>query len=289
MDGVRLALLRGVCQLPAYVAAEVGAFRDHELDVTLEYAPTAWAVPERLARGEVDFAVIPWTRVAAAETRGEGLVLVCGSGCEEAALVVRTGCAPDQVRRIALPQEGGMKDLTAAGLVESLGWHDAETLRLPSGDAAILALVGGGVDAASMVEPWATMMVDLGLGHVVRRTGDLWPGAPGCSLATSATLVETRPDVVERMVRAFVAGARLVEHDADRAAEIGGRHIGVAARHVRGALQHNRPDVDALRRSNAIAAVLELMQRRGYLTATPGPRFLDLAILDRVQRQSAAA
>jgi ABC-type nitrate/sulfonate/bicarbonate transport system substrate-binding protein len=271
------------------VAAEVGAFRAHGLDVALEYAPTAWAVPERLARGDVDFAVIPWTRVAAAEARGERLVLVCGSGCEEAALVVRTGCDVAGVRRIALPQEGGMKDLTAAGLVESLGWHDAETLRLPSGDAAILALVGGGVDAASMVEPWATMVVQLGLGQVVRRTGDVWPGAPGCSLATSAALIASRPDVVERMVRAFVAGARGALEEPDRAAHVGARHIGVAARHVRGALRHNRPDVDALRHTDAMTAVLALMQQRGYLDAPPAGRFVDLAFLDRAQRAPAAA
>jgi len=289
MDRVKLALLRGVCQLPAYVAADAGAFRAHDLDVTLEYAPTAWAVPERLARGDVDFAVIPWTRVAAAEARGERLVLVCGSGCEEAALVVREGADVAGVRRIALPLEGGMKDLTAAGLVESLGWQDVETLRLPSGDAAILALVGGGVDAASMVEPWATMCVHLGAGHVVRRTGDLWPGAPGCSLTTSATLIETRPDVVERMVRAFVAGARVVADEPDRAAHVGARHIGVAARHVHAALRSNRPDVDALRNADAMAAVLALMQQRGYLAAPPAGRFLDLSFLDRARRASAAA
>jgi len=289
MDRVTLALLRGVCQLPAYVAADSGTFRAHDLDVTLDYAPTAWAVPERLARGDVDFAVIPWTRVAAAEARGEPLVLVCGSGCEEAALVVRRGCELAGVRRIALPQEGGMKDLTAAALVESLGWHDAETLRLPSGDAAILALVGGGVDAASMVEPWATMCVDLGVGTVVRRTGDVWPGAPGCSLTTSATLIATRPEVVARMVRAFVAGARLVAEDPARAADAGARHIGVAARHVHGALGHNHPDVDALRNRDAMTAVLALMQQRGYLAAPPTGRFLDLSFLERARRASAAA
>lgn len=289
MDRVKLALLRGVCQLPAYVAADLGLFHAGGLDVTLEYAPTAWAVPERMVRGTVDFAVIPWTRVAAAGARGEPLVLVCGSGCEEAALVVRHGCTPADVTRVALPQEGGMKDLTAVGLVQSLGWDAAETLRLPSGDAAILAFVGGGVDAASMVEPWATMLHHLGLGTVVRRTRDLWPGVPGCSLTTSATLIAERPDVVERMVRAFVAGARVVAEDPDRAAAIGGRHIGVHPRHVRGALAHNAPDVDALERLEAMDAVLELMLARGYVARRPDPGFKDLSFLDRARRGAAAA
>lgn len=289
MDRVTLSLLRGVCQLPAYVAADLGLFRAHGLDVALEYAPTAWAVPERMVRGQVDFAVIPWTRVAAAGARGEPLVLVCGSGCEEAALVVRRGCAPADVARVALPQEGGMKDLTAVGLVQSLGWADAETLRLPSGDAAILAFVGGGVDAASMVEPWATMLRHLGLGDVVRRTRDVWPGVPGCSLATSSGLIAARPDVVERMVRAFVAGARVVAADPDAAAAIGGRHIGVDARHVRGALDHNAPDVHALERTDTMDAVLELMLARGYLPRRPAPGFRNLAFLDRARHDVAAA
>lgn len=289
MDRVTLSLLRGVCQLPAYVAADLDLFRAHGLDVALEYAPTAWAVPERMVRGQVDFAVIPWTRVAAAGARGEPLVLVCGSGCEEAALVVRNGCTPEAVGRVALPQEGGMKDLTAVGLVQSLGWREAETLRLPSGDAAILAFVGGGVDAASMVEPWATMLVHLGLGHVVRRTGDLWPGVPGCSLSTSADVIARRPGVVERMVRAFVAGARVVAEEPDRAAAIGGRHIGVDPRHVRGALVHNAPDVDALGRTDAMDAVLDLMLKRGYVAKRPDPAFKDLRFLERARRGAAAA
>ncbi|MCW5891167.1 MAG: ABC transporter substrate-binding protein [bacterium] len=289
MDRVTLALLRGVCQLPAYVAADLGLFRAHGLEVALDYAPTAWAVPERMLRGQVDFAVIPWTRVAAAGARGEPLVLICGSGCEEAALVVRRGCAPTDVARVALPQEGGMKDLTAVGLVQSLGWGEAETLRLPSGDAAILAFVGGGVDAASMVEPWATMLHHLGLGDVVRRTRDVWPGVPGCSLTTSAALIAERPDVVERMVRAFVAGARVVGDDPERAAAIGARHIGVEARHVSGALAHNAPDVHALGRSAAMDAVLDVMLARGYLARRPDAGFKDLTFLERARRGAAAA
>lgn len=127
--------------------------------------------------GDSQFAVIPWTRVAAAEANDMPLVLLAGSGVEEAAIVVRTGVAPSEVKKIAVPQRGGMKDLTAMGLMEMLGWQDVEKVRMPSVDAAILTLAGQGADAASMVEPYATMMEKLGLGTVLRRTGDAWPGA----------------------------------------------------------------------------------------------------------------
>ena len=178
MDTISMSLLRGVCQMPAYVAHDQGFFEAQGVRARLDIAPTAWTVPERLVRGDVQFAVIPWTRVAAASAKDEPLVLICGSGCEEAAIVVRKGLAIDQVKKVAVPLRGGMKDLTAMGLMRSLGWSDVESIRLPSGDGAIISLVGQGADAASMVEPYATTMEQIGIGQVVRRTGDLWPGAP---------------------------------------------------------------------------------------------------------------
>src|SRR5262249_4078197 len=208
----------------------------------VEIQPTAWLVPERLCSGAVDFAVIPWTRVAVASTRGEDLVLICGSGCEEAAVVVRHGLTLDEVKTVAVPQPGGVKDLTASGLMRDLGWHDREKIRQPSGDGAILTFVGHGADAAAMVEPYATMLQELGLGYVVRRTGDLWPGAPGCSLTTSRRLLRERPDLVRRAVTAFVRASRWIDQAEHEACEIGGAFMGISPRFVRAALRHNRPN-----------------------------------------------
>src|SRR5205085_2096464 len=83
-------------------------FGEHGLDVSVSVAPTAWMVPERLLNGEVHFAVMPWTRVAAARAAGEPLVTICGSGHEEAAIVVRAGLRDDEVRKVAIPQRGGI-------------------------------------------------------------------------------------------------------------------------------------------------------------------------------------
>ena len=163
MDKIVFALLRGVCQLPAYVALDKGFLRDVDIDAELSIAPTAWTVPERFVNGDVQFAVIPWTRVAADKSQGDRLTLVSGSGFEEAAMVVRQGMTVEQVRAVAVPKEGGIKDLTAMALVQRLGWQDANIVRMPSGDGAILSFVGEGADAASMVEPYSTMLEHLGL------------------------------------------------------------------------------------------------------------------------------
>ena len=95
---IRFSLLRGVCQLPAYVAHARGFFHDEGIESTVSISPTAWMIPEQLAGGAADFAVIPWTRVAASEKGEAPLKVLCGSGHEEAAIVVRTGIAVEDVR-----------------------------------------------------------------------------------------------------------------------------------------------------------------------------------------------
>lgn len=282
---VRFTVLRGICQTPAYVAHELGMFRDAGLQSSLAVAATAWQAPAQLASGACEFAVMPWTRVACAERDEAPLVVCCGSGIEEAAIVVRSGLDAAAVRSVAVPREGGMKDLTALGLVDSLGWRDVEFLRMPSGDGAILALVGQAVDAASMVEPYATMMEALGIGRVVKRTGDVWPGAPGCSLACRADCDHAlQAAVVDVYVRAIAR----VHAQPDEAADIAARYIGMRADWIRQALHVNRPDADAIRNQTAIDAVLRLMQQHGYVERPPAD-YLDLRALDaRPHRASVA-
>jgi len=280
MSVVRVSLLRGICQMPAYIAEARGYFRDLDLDVQLQIEPTASTVPDKLLAGGCDFAVIPWTRVAVAARRGQPLVLVAGSGCAEAALVVRRGLHPDAVRRVAVPLRGGIKDLTAIGLFRALGWHSVETLSLPSGDGAILALVGEGADAASMVEPYATMLEMLGIGTVHKRTGDLWPGVPGCSLTTTAARIDAQPELVRRVVAAFVRGARHVCTHPGEAAAAAAPYIGVHARFVEAALGVNRPDVRAICRTDVMSELLQLMVELGYLDGPPSSHYRCLTFLD---------
>lgn len=281
MHVATFSLLRGVCQTPAYVAKDRGFFAEAGVDARIDIAPTAWIVPQRLADGTLDFAVLPWTRVAAAKSLGEDLVAVCGSGFEEVALVVRPGLDLEDVKTVAVPHEGGMKDLTAAGLMRSLGLGPEATVRLPTGDAVVVAYVGNGADAAVMVEPYATMLEVRRLGRVMRRTGDVWPGAPGCCLATSVRMTRERPDLVRSVVRAFVRGSDHVQSEPDDAAEIASRHIGVSADIVRKAFEKNRPNVRALHNVEAMDHVLNLMADLGYLREKP-EGFTDLRFVDEV-------
>jgi ABC-type nitrate/sulfonate/bicarbonate transport system substrate-binding protein len=279
---IRISLLRGICQTPAYAAYEKKFLEQEGVDAEVDVAATAWLVPHKLLRGETQFAVMPWTRVASAEAEGFPFVLLAGSGWEEAAIVLRNGVRENEVKKVAIPQRGGIKDLTAMGLIDLLGWKDVEQVRQPSGDGAIIALFGQGADASSMVEPYATMMERLGVGKAIRRTGDLWKGAPGCSLTTTKDLRNRDPKLVEAVVRAFYRGVAFVRENHEEAAEIASHYIGVNKEFIRESLCRNMPNVDALRSKKAMDDILKLMQRLGYIKNLPTD-ILDLSFLDRIR------
>ncbi|MEZ4652766.1 MAG: ABC transporter substrate-binding protein [Candidatus Eisenbacteria bacterium] len=280
MDRIAFSVLRGICQIPAYIAHSEGYLRDVGIDSEMHVEPTAWMVPRKFESGDCDFAVIPWTRVAASTSSATPLVVLCGAGHEEAALVVRRGIEPSQIRKLAVPLRGGMKDLTAMALIEGLGLDDPELVRQPSGDGAIISLFAQGSDAASMVEPYATAMEQLGVGTVVRRTGDVWKGAPGCSLCCRRDRIGEDPELVQRVVSAFVRGAAFAQEHPDEAVCVAARTIGISEEFIRKALDHNHPDVCAIQNEQAVAQILQLMLRLGYLEDEPRG-FLDLRFLNQ--------
>ena len=292
MNTVNFCLLRGVCQTPAYVAFAKGFFAEEDLDVRLHMAPTAWLIPDQILADEVQFAVIPWTRVAAAAAHAEGkapLKLLCGSGYEEAALVVRGGLDPKDVKTVCVPREGGMKDLTAMGLVRTMAWQDVRLVRQPSGDGAIISLFGGGADAAAMVEPYASMFEALEKGAIVRRTGDLWPGVPGCSLTAASSLIERDPDTVRRVIRAFARGADFVLANPDETGRIAAPYIGIHPDHIVRALSVNRPNLHAVANADAMQHVLTLMQELGYIPHLPRAAYTELGMLEETLTDAAGS
>jgi NitT/TauT family transport system substrate-binding protein len=281
MEKINFMLLRCVCQTPAYAACINRFFQQEGLETQFKITPTAWMVPQQLASGDCDFSVLPWTRVAVAEAGEAPLRVVCGSGYEEGALVVRSDLRDDRVRTVAVPREGGIKDLTAMALIHNMGWQKAEQLRYPSGDGAIIAFFGGVADAAYMVEPYATMFEQMGMGRIVKRTGDVWKGAPGCSLACRAALIEQDPDLVQRVVRGYIRAASWVLENPDEAAVIAAPIIGVKASYTAAAIKANPPQIDGIRNRDTMRTILEFMKSLGYIDYIP-EGFVDLRFMDVV-------
>jgi ABC-type nitrate/sulfonate/bicarbonate transport system substrate-binding protein len=181
---------------------------------------------------------------------------------------------------VAVPKEGGIKDLTAMALIESLDWQDVELVRQPSGDGAIISFVGQGSDAASMVEPYATMMEELNIGSVIRRTGDIWKKAPGCSLATTIQMTEEKASLVQSVVNAHIKAVTFVQEEPDETAKIAARYIGISHHIIRNALRNNMPSVDAIRNKDAMQKILILMQKLGYIERIPS-KYINLNFINK--------
>jgi NitT/TauT family transport system substrate-binding protein len=181
-----------------------------------------------------------------------------------------------------------MKDLTAMSLIDSMGWKKARQLRYPSGDGAIIAFFGQGADAASMVEPYATMLERMNMGRVVKRTGDVWPGAPGCSLACTEFLIDRDPDLVQRVVKAYIRATEFVLTNTDEAAEIASPLIGVKASYIAEATRTNPPNVNGVRNHDVMRKILLFMKTLGYINEIP-EGFVDLRFMDAVARNVLAS
>jgi len=136
-----------------------------------------------------------------------------------------------------------------------------------------------------MVEPYAAMLEHLGLGRVIQRTGDVWPGAPGCSLTTTSDIIRESPALVERMVGAYLRAARFVDNEPGESAEIASRFIGVSAAIIGKALAVNRPDPRAILNQDAMDRIIELMIKRGYLQVPP-KAYKDLSYLEKASAAS---
>ena len=132
-----------------------------------------------------------------------------------------------------------------------------------------------------MDEPYATMFEQMGLGRIVKRTGDFWKGAPGCSLACRADLIEKDPDLVQKVVRAYIKAASWVQKNPEEAAVMAAPIIGVKASYTAAAIRANPPRIDGIRNKETMNTILEYMKSLGYIDYLP-EGFADLSFMDSI-------
>ncbi len=273
---IGVGVIRGVCQMPTYIAYEKGFFKEQNLNISLTVEPTAWMLPNKLISGEISFAVMPWTRVVSGRANGDPMVVIAGSGYEEPVTVVRNDANVNDFyelkgKRIGLPNEGGMKDLTSQAFFKkyNITSRNTKILRFPSGDAAILALISGAVDSTTNVEPYATMMVKLGVAKILVRGKDIFPKTPGCSITVTDDYLRNHSDLALKFINACIKAEKFCSTNPDEAAEISSNYIGISAETIREALNYNRPHIDISESVKAMTQVTNLMVELGYIKKVP--------------------
>lgn len=285
---IELGLIRGVCQLPAYVAIEKGYFEEKGLDVDYKIDPTAWLVPEQLNNGDLTFSIMPWTRTVSARNEDKDLLVLAGSGYEETAVVVNKKSDIDDLsdlsgKKISLPAIGGMKDITSQKMFEknNISSDETEVYRMPSGDAALISFLSGEVDATTNVEPFSTLAVELGVGEIIARGGDILPKSPGCCVTAKEEFVEENEDVTYNFLAALKEANEFIYDNPGEAGDLGSKYIGVNGDVTEKALKDNKPKLDIRNSVDAMEEVVDEMIELEYVDEKPN-KFYDFSYLEKI-------
>ncbi|OKY77999.1 MAG: ABC-type nitrate/sulfonate/bicarbonate transport system periplasmic component [Candidatus Methanohalarchaeum thermophilum] len=286
---IKLGLIRGVCQLPAYVAMEKDLFEEKGLDVEYDLDPTAWLLPDKLVSGQLDFTIMPWTRTVKSREQGKETVIVSGSGYEETAVVANKKSDINELEdmkghKISLPARGGMKDLTTMFLFKNnvISQENMDIYRMPSGDAAMLSFLSEEVDLTTNVEPYAMLAVEMGIGKIIGRGKDILPKSPGCSVTTTDSYLEKNTKEVTKFLEALKEAEEFVKSNPKKASQLSSKYIGINPKVTEKALNYNKPRLDIRGSKEVMDEILELMIEMGYLDRKPS-RYYDFSLLDKIE------
>ncbi|MCL5950345.1 MAG: ABC transporter substrate-binding protein [Chloroflexi bacterium] len=234
--------------MPFFVAQEQGWWK--ELGAPVETIKFTSGPPmiQAFAAGDIDAAYIGTTPAAIAVARGVPIKIVANStngamgiamskdlaalykslGPVQALSAFREqqgrpvkiatlakGSAPDAELRFWLGEQLGLNPDTAVEIVP-LG---EEQLRQ--------AMVANQVDAATLMEPFATMVAKQNLPFEVPLWSDAFlPGVPGSALALRTDFIQKYPTVAKKMVEIHLRATKFVEQKPDDAAKMASDLLG---------------------------------------------------------------
>ena len=229
---LRLGYFPNVTHAAAVVGVANGTFADALGDgVTL--TPTTFnAGPEAVEaifNGGLDASFIgPNPAINAfVKSNGEAIRIVSGATSGGAFLVVRDGinsAADLKGTKLATPQLGNTQDvalrawLSKNGLsADTQGGGDV-SISPQSNSQTLDTFVAGQIDGAWVPEPWATLMLKEGGGHVLVDERDLWPDGEYVTthLIVRTEFLDQHRDLVKRLIEGQLAATNYVnEHPAE--------------------------------------------------------------------------
>lgn len=238
-DPVRVAYASiSITALPAWVAQDTGTFAKYGLDVTLDYVPSGTTLIQNMVAGGTDFGFAGAEAAISATLSGAPLVIVAPSVDRLTYTVHAPASVPDGAalrgRRLGITRAGSSTDFAARQWLQSLGLRadDDVTLVQLGGQPEILAgLQAGAVDAGLLSPPGNTEAVRLGLQEIadlsllptqIYQTG----------IVTTRTLIEQRPDLVSRFMRAIVEANSIIHQAKGRTKQIIARYSQTTAEDI---------------------------------------------------------
>jgi NitT/TauT family transport system substrate-binding protein len=232
---LRLGYFPNVTHATAIVGVERGIFADKlgsGVTLTTQTFNAGGDVIEALFNGGLDASYIgPSPAINAwAQSQGQAIRIISGATSGGASLVVSQDVtSPEQLagKTLATPQLGNTQDVALRAWLLEQGFETdleggGEVAITPQANAdALSAFTAGELDGAWVPEPWATLMVEQGGGHVLVDERDLWPDGRFVTthLIVATSFLNEHPDVVKKLLEGQVAATEFVNDNPEDAQE----------------------------------------------------------------------
>lgn len=207
----------------AYVAHAMGWFEEEGLGLVppFQVYESGTAIAAALARGDIQIGYLGLTGAIMTYARGVPVKIVAGVHKYGYGLVARpelTEIENLEDRTIGSLREGTVTDYLLNLMIEKYHLRNITILRM-SPSEAVIALIGGRLDAALIPEQHATMAESKGFPMLI-KSQDLWPGMQGDVLVVRTELIRDNPDLVERLVKVTRRATDWINAHPDETAEI---------------------------------------------------------------------
>jgi NitT/TauT family transport system substrate-binding protein len=223
-DRVKVSVYQSVSDAGIYIANDRGYFKDENIEVELLQLDAVSSVVTALASGQIDVAGgAPSAAIYNASRQGIGIKIVADKGSMQSGagylgVVVRKNLA-DQItsfgdlkgRKVAWTGHGsGTTNEVALDQIlrkTAMKEDDLTLENLTFGDS-LAALASGSVDAAYLIEPLMQSAEEKNIGKILLTGDQIYPNQQVAVLLYGSDLVQHRPDVAQRFMKAYLRGVR---------------------------------------------------------------------------------
>jgi ABC-type nitrate/sulfonate/bicarbonate transport system substrate-binding protein len=212
---------RSILDMPFIIGRDRGYFREEGLEPELIFMKAAQTVPAMLAGG-IDFGTATGTAVAAAVSNVDVRIvfaLTDRPSFDLIALSSITNLQQLRGKKIGITAFGALAEILARQIFIANKVPPEQITFLPLGTSDVLyvALKAGAIDATMLQIPQNFLAVDEGF-RKLASGADVYRAVQG-GLTTTKALINERPELVTKMIRATQRSLRLIRNDKRYAVE----------------------------------------------------------------------
>ena len=197
---------------PLWITQDRGFFRKYGLDVQLVFIESGSTAVKSLISKDVGFAQMAGAGVVQSHLQGTDIVMIAGflNTMDYQLMVEKSISRPDHLRgkTLAVSRLGSSSDFATRYALNKYGLvpdQDVTILEIGSQPARFAALEAGKIQGAMVAVPLTLKAKALGF-HALADLQMLGLEYQHTGLATTQTLIKSRPDLIRNVMKAYVEG-----------------------------------------------------------------------------------